>query len=370
MVKRNRLIFYSFSLVYVLSIILPLIGGPDFNIGDYIFYLSLPCFFVISFACPKKTILLASIIGLMFLFVLGFSNLRGTDYQLAYIVIDSIRFLTAFILFDFIYQKLSRRDYISFLVISIAVLLMNVAAIFFPHFYYEGRYDGVIRNSNMTVYLVSFSIAYAELYIRDWETNPFFKKVLIISSILLLLSFSNLSQSRSFIFPVFYMLFVAGRYYFTKRQVFFLGAITVVFFLYGFNWQSIFAQGYIGRFTSEEISFVSRLNIYIELFNEILANYLLPHGFNSSQFFIDSISMNKDMHAHNDILKYIYNYGFLFIPFIVILFNKIRLIKKNNKTELYLLSLIYITTALHGYLFIFVFLFPFIMVLNRYHSNR
>lgn len=348
-------------LIFCGTIILPIVF-PNIPIGNYIFICSLPFLlgltFIFFWQSIKSTVFL--FVGFLILtFVLFIFN---TKYHFFYLAIDFIKFLIVVFMFRIIHENVMQ---LSFMYVSASIIFINIFFSFFSFFYTsEGRFLGILMNVNMSVYLVSFSIIYVFIFFKN---KVKYRLLLFISFLLLFLYLFIVSQSRSFIFALLVFIYM-GRDIIRLKYIVFSATIALILMI---NTNLINLDRFLAnnRLSSKEPSYVTRSYVYQRLLSKIASSNGQPNGPYADQLFVNKITTKKGMHAHNDILKYIYDYSIFFIFFLIFFFSKTLSGNRIFILDRILLLIFYMSTSLHGYLFLFIFLLPYFLILSLINSG-
>ena len=121
----------------------------------------------------------------------------------------------------------------------------------------------------------------------------------------------------------------------------------------------------------EDASYMTRAAIYEIQINGILSNYIvIPHGANAAYSMVRNFTNDVNFSAHNDILRYLYDWGVVFIYIIGYIIRKFKKQKLFN-LNFTLIILAYMGFALHNLLFLpYVWIpFIFLIVILTNHSK-
>ena len=202
-----------------------------------------------------------------------------------------------------------------------------------------------------------------------WEIEKKIKqnrrnKILIlnlIGFIILILA----TRTRTVLFLLPYWLLQCNRYFDKKI---FIPTIVIL----GISFASIIANTLITRMNIEggDSSSNTRAILYIALIYEILNNYIIiPHGSNEAFFFIKNLTGDSGFSSHNDILRYLYDWGGYFFIFIIYLIINIKKYVKFN-LEFNLILLGFSAFALHNMLFLPITWIPLCIIIHLRERDR
>lgn len=259
--------------------------------------------------------------------------------------------------------KISQLKFLGYISIFFVVVYFFMAL--FPAYWVEDRYMGPLQNTNLSVYFLLLSLLFlsVSLFVRT-KIGP----VVNLAAIGILFFAYKISQSRSIFFflPVFFYLFMKGGY---LRHIIIIGVGS--FFVFWVAGQKLWVESQ-GRFDSDETSFVTRAVITDALLNEMVEAKGVPKGPRYTTDFVVNLTKNPEMHAHNDLLSGVIDYGVFF--FIAIVWFSISIIKLGKDFWFSLFCLFaYISCALHGYLFgcvLLAFLLGVIKQFSFIEENR
>jgi len=118
------------------------------------------------------------------------------------------------------------------------------------------------------------------------------------------------------------------------------------------------------RIFSNDASMLTRLELQSILYSKALSSYGIPLGPNYTTLYIQDFTGSEVIHAHNDFLNYFLNYGIFFCFGIYCFIRSISLHVKLKDVETFFLLILFFSTALHGYLTLYIFMIPLFMIIS------
>jgi hypothetical protein len=122
----------------------------------------------------------------------------------------------------------------------------------------------------------------------------------------------------------------------------------------------------LGDFRIEkDPSLLTRIDMYEYIFQGIhKAYYFFQHGFNASIIDIENFIGEEKYPIHNDFLRYLYDWGVIWLIFLYFFFKQIVSLKKLGlKFDFYLILLFVFSNLLHNTLFSFYIWIPLLFYL-------
>ena len=251
-------------------------------------------------------------------------------------------------------------------ILFLLICLISIAGIFIPALYQqddgsEFRYAGLFHKVNVSACI--FSI----LAIAVWEIE---KRLTCRLRILLLLFIGTLiyiwtTGTRSLLFVLPYWMYQLYAQHRTRKLVFVIIGLLLIYFPIFIPQLSTTL-----RLDENESSLNTRSVLYWLLWQGILDNYaIIPHGVYASNNLIVQYTLQDNFSPHNDILKYIYDWGFIFYIFCAYLVSSIKRSVRFN-FEFILILLVIFSFALHNMMFSIYIWIPFIVILMVRRSDE
>lgn len=336
--------------------------------------------------------LVMSVIGIFFDNGVFIANLFVVPLALLFLILKSgRRFLFIFsipllvvLLYFLFFQDIKKTLYLAFETLAVVVMLvlptrfftevkpiqlklLSYTSIFFVviyfllafqgNYWFEDRYIGPLLNTNLSVYFLLFSLLFLSV---SFPIGTNYGLVFIVIFVMLALFAYQLSQSRSvfFFMPAFFYLIIKRV---NLKHTAFLMGFAFLFILGGGQTSVSEPQG---RFDSDETSFVTRAVIIEALVDELIEARGIPRGPRYTTDFVVKLTENDEMHAHNDLISGIIDYGPFFLFAIFYFIFLIRKLSKDSWFSGFAL-VAYISCALHGYLFGCVLLISLLGVVRQ-----
>lgn len=297
----------------------------------------------------KKSIFISFNIFILFIFIFIFTYKTSNIY---YLITDFL--LTIFIIFFLEKIKTLNIHFLEpalklFYRFSIIYIVLLLITLFIPGYIVDGRFNGLGFSCNITSSIALSLCIYVYIY-NEKITNLIF----VLFTLLLLLFFA---KTRALLFGFPLILYYLNKTIGIKKTLFILIPICLCIIIY---FIPILEKEL--RLNTED-SFNTRAAIYIQMIEVLKDSYfVIPHGFNADQIYIDNFLGTKGFPVHNDFLKYIYNYGFLFVLFLIYIVNSFTPVIR-NKNERFLIVLAFSSNALQNALFSIYVLIPFFFIL-------
>lgn len=341
--------FFYFLLLYLAAFF-------SFDVSNYNYLVEILFGSIAFLLFPlKKSFYILLYISVLFIFIFILTYKASNIY---YLITDLS--LTAFIIF--IIEKTKTINVYNleavlkfFYYLSIIYITLLLTSLFIPSFIVDDRFKGLGFSCNITSSIALSICIYIYIYNRKFSNLIF----IIITLILLLL----FAKTRALLFGFPLILYYLNKNIGLKKTLFIFIPICTYIIIYLFPTLEKELR------LSTDDSFNTRATIYIQMI-EVLKNslFVIPHGFNADQIYIDNFLGAKGFPVHNDFLKYIYNYGFLFILFLVYIGKSfINII--HNKTELILIIFAFSSNALQNALFSVYIFVPFFFTLLLFKRN-
>jgi hypothetical protein len=246
-------------------------------------------------------------------------------------------------------------------------MLLVVAGAFIPSLYekYESvnRYMGLKLGPNLTTSI------FILLLIVYFEYQKIVGQRLKLKLVILTILFATIAfttKSRGFMLSGLIYLFYNYIRLFNKKYVYSIAIIGVILIVVKFVPE---LQDNL-RITGDG-SFETRLALYLTIINELNESfYMIPHGFEADQLLLNSTRFFKGVELHNDALKYLYNFGFLFLVYLVYVGRKLRFYF-NSKEEYLIIIFILLLNALQNTLFNIFILVPLmgLLMIKKYSKE-
>lgn len=315
-------------------------------------FIGLSAIFAFILAPNLKTPILA-IVCFLWLFMF-------TNSDTMYVVLDSLTilmFLNSIILSIKYSANIEKYNFIKKALVIL--VCYNLALMLIPSMYkiYDGnfRFIGLLKSSNQS----SNAVAVAGIII--WEIqkriNSESKKMLLLNLITLVLMLF-VAKTRSLLFFLPYWLYQC--YNILNKRAFVLLSICGGIFLSTYMYSSLIEMLRL----EEDGSSKTRSFLYFALLDGISNNYfILPHGANAANLYAKRLTGSDAFTAHNDLLRYWYDWGGYYI---IILLSGFAAMKKRIKMnlEFWLIFLSIASCGLHNMLFLPIIWIPFTIILN------
>lgn len=351
--KIPGLLLFSFLLI-----------SPVFDIKNngYIFEILflLACFFSLLILKNKKTIIsnffMFSSICLVLLFVVFlFSHIGQDNRQYSYFILDWLK-VSAVAIYFFLVTTYAQKAIAFFIKLSIFYVLLDVFYFLFFHGF-EGRYAGInlTYNLNSSVIMILF-IVIIEYYLYRGKIDILLSKAIFIVGLILLY---KMYLSESLIFSVIYLMVNSRARKTTSVQI--LAVTTVLIIAYAYIYTNI---GSVMNAIDMDSSFNTRQSIY---FYFLGALSFFPHGIEADNMILYTYFNGYPM--HNDLIKYTYNYGFLYICFLFYVMSYVANKCNFKMDQLLLMIALFSMASLHNISQNFYILYPLI-VLARLFSLK
>lgn len=354
----GKKMMYLYFLVLLMSMI----------IGGFGKYNSIPVIlFTLLFAIYVRQINVCICVICIFLPTMIYSLINKSAY--IHIVLDIIDFY-------FIFSSINILKYLSFssdiskkiFKYSLFLIFLSVFGMIIPNLYSftdgKYRYDGIFTSSGNT----SASI-FCILGILIWEIYKKYnicfnrKKALLLFLFLSYLLYVYVSETRTLLFAIPYWICQLLNT-FSKKMVYLIG--TVGLFLLS---PSLISEIGEKMRIQDDASYNTRLYLYTMLIDGIKDNWVvIPHGCHKAWDLVRIDADSEGLSAHNDFLKYIYDWGITFIILLIFIYKRISYICKLNINVL-LILLAVSSFALHNILFLPLTWIPLIFILFFYKKQ-
>lgn len=229
----------------------------------------------------------------------------------------------------------------------------------------SGRYIGLLPSNTVSSSVLFFIIIYLLEYYRETDNNKLVYYICILIFFIVLL----ICKARSVLFVAPYFLYYYYKLTTNKRNSVIAIVSTVVLLCGLVYFLSINAEGL--RLSKGESSALSRMYFYEMEFDGIKdAHFVLPHGFNSCTEMIQD-EAGEDYSPHNDLLAYWYDWGGIWIFFLIVFYRKFRKVGKlyNEKFRLLTISIFWLSCALHNILLSMLIWIPMLLIMIQLKNN-
>jgi hypothetical protein len=358
-VSRLQLLFYLYCFVLLLGII------NLFPVADYGYIYS--CFFIVCslFLFPlKKTI--GNLIIISFFFILIFLYTHGS---ILYMINTLITFgIVIHLLQIASWEKINitGKDILLIKRIIIAYIALNLLASFSSAYFSDAegsgrRFQGFMSSSNSSVTVIILLImTLLEIY-KQRKFNVFTFVVLFI----VYLYFCFVTKSRTALFALPYFLYQLFVFKNTHNSLLLLlsSGFLIVIILFLMTNRTMIAQ--LMRLDANEISFLSRANLYLDFLDELKKSFfVIPHGFHSGTIYARLITKKDNWSPHNSFLEYLYDLGGIFIGILAVITIKLKPFVNCNLLFIFLFAM---SSALHNMAFSLYVWAPlfFILLITR-----
>ncbi len=217
------------------------------------------------------------------------------------------------------------------------------------------RYDGILHSGNVsaTVFCLCQIMTYE--YVKRSKVS---KRNLILSISLMLFGIMLIvTKTRSMLF--FGPYWLCQCFASLNRKVFYTILLISILFVV----KSLSSLQTSLRF-EEDGSFLTRLALYQSMIDGIISQPLIPHGSYAANQLSKDLTLNEDFAPHNDILMYIYDWGFISV--IVLIYIYFRSKRKIHFSWINLTIILgWASGALHNILLLPQILFVFYFIENH-----
>lgn len=342
--KKMHVYIYSyFFLLYIAAVFL-------FDFSDYNYLVNL-FFGLLSFFLFPYIISMRKMLVMLAVFLL-IEIITAHVSNIYYFITDFC--IGLFILF--ITQKLklvNRIEAANYLKIfyygSLFYLFLILIAVFTPSLTVDGRFAGLGFSCNITSSIVLILCIFLCIYRRNIFVLLF---VTIVISILL-----YFAKTRALLLVLPLLLYYFQQKIGTKTTSIILLPLAIFLIVSNF---SVLEDTL--RLNADD-SFNTRASLYLYMLDELRNSYfVIPHGFNVDQLYIDNLLRQEGFPVHNDFLKYWFNYGIFFWAFLFALYQQLKIFFR-NKIEMLLIFFALSGNALQNALFSLYILIPFMFIL-------
>lgn len=251
----------------------------------------------------------------------------------------------------------------------IVLCASSVVATFFPSFYSysdtDFRFDGIFTSSGNTsshIFLMFEILAWEIL--KNTREMSLLNKVLLLIFVVFFGYYCLVSKTRTLLFAFPYWLYQIYLYFPTKILIVFI--IPIIYKLSSTLWLFLSDNMRIGA----DASFNTRSLIYIELINGVFDNYIvIPHGSHAAWSHIREFTGNDEFSPHNDFLRYLYDWGIIFL---IIVFYSFKRFCSSFKFDINLILIFtaFSSGALHNIMFLPIIWLPMIFIFLIYTSRQ
>lgn len=326
---------------------------PNYNAFVYLAFTIIMVFYVKSVAVYSLSFILISIVAL-------FSLANGSG--MIYIMIDSaiIFYIISSISTNSLLYFKPKIQKVTLYIIAFLIIasILNIAN---PTAYEEIggdiRYQGLFAGGNSSASMFAiFSILLWKMPQTQNLSNSI-KKLLLISLIAALILYFLASQTRTMLLVLPYWMYQLSHLFSRKLLIL---SLVILIAVSG----SIFNYLQENGRMEEDGSYLTRSSLYLAQIIGIIDNYvIIPHGANGAKEMIDRFTGDKGFSTHNDFLRYLYDWGGVFLFLVFFIVKKVKECRKIN-LELLLIFLAYSGCALHNILFLPYVWIPLILVLT------
>lgn len=345
-------IFLLWLIIILIKIFFPeSIGKAQFN-GYIIGITAIVCFFLY----PNLKILIVSFVFLIVLL--------ATSRDLIHPLGDFTIFITLICAYNLSLKCRFKRNELQ--IVSFCLLffiIIDLLGLFIPNLYSNGidgqRYDGLLHSGNVT------ATAFCLCQIAYYESckNNSKNKIILLLSILSFILMLLLTKTRSMFFflPYWFVQFEKK----LNKYVIALALFSVIIIV-------INALAYIQtnlRLQGDSSS-MTRAFLYEAMIEGIINNYaIFPHGSNEANTLSKYLTDDPNFAPHNDILQYIYDWGFMFFLVCGIMYKKLKDSRKTNLSY-WCIVLGWLSGCLHNILILPQIYFIFIFASNLFFNNQ
>ncbi|MDE6811005.1 MAG: hypothetical protein K2J15_01510 [Muribaculaceae bacterium] len=245
-------------------------------------------------------------------------------------------------------------------IVLLTFYIVNLCLIPFPSMYAFGserRFMGIFYSCNLSVSVMTLC------GVAIWEIEKYkYKKPRLKVLLLNLIGFGILivaTRTRTVLFLLPYWLWECSQIFNKKYFIWTL-------ILLGLTISPALFNSLNERMSLEggDASSMTRALLYLALIKGILGNYIIiPHGSNAAFFFIKQFTGDDGFSAHNDVLRYLYDWGGYFIIFLIYLIRTMRKYCVFN-FEMILIFLGFSALLLHNMLFLPITWIPLCLIMN------
>lgn len=345
-------IFILWCLIIFVQVFFPnSIGSAQYN-----YYLVVVSAFICFYLNPDIKVFLLGIVFLSVLVLVSKDLIHPLcDFAIFIIIICSLNIS--------LNSNFTSNELKATVFMTLLFVLSDLIGLAFPSLYSYGvdglRYNGLLHSKNVTATVFSLClIAYYE-----GEKHSSHEKRILLMSVIFFVIMLFFSKTRSLFFFAPYW-FVQLLKQFKKYAIFF--AIIIVFIIT----MDAFSYFLSNLRLKEDGSSLTRLNLYKAMIEGIKENYLIiPHGSNAANLLSKYITRSPNFSPHNDILRYIYDWGIMFFVVVGIMFRKVT---NNYKIDISFLCLVigWVSGCLHNIMLLPQTYLIFMVACNLYFKNN
>ena len=345
--KYNISKIYVIASIYLLVLLAAFLLPRQISNFNYIFLILFTCSNLILF--PLKKIFISSFLMIVYFTLLQFL-LPESNYL--YYIND---LLTIVFIVECItiaqYAKIYDSELKILKYLFLGYLLLSLAYAAFSNNYEESRFLGLMQGTNLSA---SVSMI---LLVLVWEIEKLKNKNIFLLLFLtgIFFSFIFLYKTRTLLFALPYFIYQYTKYWNLKKVIIWGGIIAIPLILY--NYKNLIFENFR---LAEDSSFITRFSLYSYMYENLAkSHFILPHGFNSANNLIYNYS-GENNYVHNDLFKYLYDWGGIFLIYIFFIIK--RIIKPFDWNMAFILLLV-LANSFHNMLFSVYIWIPFTIIL-------
>lgn len=320
------------------------IGSSNYN-GVYIGICSLILFIITP---NLKMTFFAIFASCVFMLFSGNIKLSILDGIWLYMIVVSLKIT--------LNKVITTKDLKYLFTLIIAFVICSILVSFDNNCYSDNRYNGLLHSTNISSSVFSLFLVLLWEIIRNYDRKQ--SKSIFPIILICFLYMAMISKTRTLFFFLPYWIYCAYKIY-SKRCV---NILIMISFLY----LSIYSMLILKEFRlQEDGSSVTRVYLYQNLLTEIINNYIIvPHGSGMANKLTTILTDSDNFPTHNDFLKYLYDWGIIFIILVIYI---IRLFKNKSLLNLkvFLVTVCWTTCGLHNFLFMPLSWFLYLLILNQ-----
>lgn len=288
--------------------------------------------------------------------------------RLEYTIIDMITaFFVISCLYIAYYSKINNRFGRIVIRTFSVILMLNILFAFLTDRYdaISGtRYLGLFYGSNVTMSIICvLSAVIWELSKRSYTANK--QKIIFLCLVVSYVFMLFFAQTRSALIFLPYWIYHALKQ-FSMKYVLLTTLVLVSCLVWNNMNQSVFEKLRL----EEDGSFYTRASFYEMMMDGIVNNhFIIPHGSYASYELLRKATGEEGMSPHNDLLRYLYDWGILFFLFLSLAIGYFKKLFILNKS-VFLLTIGVLSGCLHNILFSPYIWIPYILFLSIYSKRN
>lgn len=353
---KNNTIYYVF-IVWVLVIFIKICFPVSIGKGEYNGYI----IGIVAIYCY----LLYPSIKVAIISLLSFIILCITSIDLVHPILDTLLIvMTLSSLNATLKSKPTNRDLIIIFIVCSSFIILDCIGLSIPMLYNidesgDKRYNGILHSGNISASV--FCLCQVAVYeIKKYDNKA---HIYLFINIIILFLMVFVTKTRSMLFFMPY--WIIYTYKTVDRKIFYVGLVFVIVFV-----TKSFVELQSNLRLEQDGSLLTRAYLYESMINGIIQNYIIiPHGSDAANSLAKQLTSDDNFAPHNDILLYIYDWGFLFF---FILYYLYKNIKRAHKIDPLFMSIIlgWSSACLHNILLFPQILIIFLISINVYLNTK